>query len=315
MNKRVSNSQNAVIAILHQTRDIIKNGDFDKARSELENALSIDFNNTEVITSLKYVNFWIERKSKFHSISGHFERGIYLFKQWENFQKFSEKYEIKDNVTLYALKYWVFSQALFHFLEILNHSPDDYEMLIKIGIAYKNLGNYNKALEYLEYANSKNSNDSLLLSEMADCYALINEVRVSKIFFREAFFIDSRRIKLFSMESQLIGKLVDMVKGHGYENEELNEWIPVYGVLYGVFNIKRELKALELGKLKQSINSLENQYDEEPEIRYLTIPRLINRYFWLIDYYINVKDSRDRIEDILKKIVKLNPSVYELYTN
>ncbi len=315
MDKRVTNNQNVVSAILQQTRDIIKKGDFDEARSELENALSIDFNSSDVITGLKYVNFWIERKSRFYSVSGHFERGMYLFRQWEKFQDFVEKNGGKDEMTLYALKYWVFSQALYHFLEILNHSPDDYEMLIKIGISYKNLGDYCKALEYLEYASRKKSDDSELLSEMADCYAFINEVRAAKIYFREAFFMDSQKVNLYSMESLLIGKLIDMVRGQGYEKEELKEWIPVYGVLYGVFNIKRELKALELGKLKQSVSSLENRYEEEPELRYLIIPRLINRYFWLIDYYINVKDSRDRVEDILKKINKLNPSVYELYTN
>ncbi len=315
MDKRVINSQNELSAILHRTRDIIKNGDFDEARTELEKCLSIDFNNSEVITGLKYVNFWIERKLKFHNVSGHFERGMYLFKQWEKFQEFIQKYDSKDDMTLYALKYWVFSQALYHFLEILNHSPDDYEMLIKIGVSYKNLGDYCKALEYLEYAGSKKNDDAELLSEMADCYAFINEVRAAKIFFREAFFIDPAKVNLYSMESLLIGKLIDNIRTQGYVNEELNEWIPVYGVLYGVFNIKRELKALELGKLKQSIHSLENRYEEEPEKRYVTIPRLINRYFWLIDYYINVKDSRDRIEDVLKKINKLNPSVYELYTN
>ena len=96
---------------------------FEEARNELENGLSIDFNNTEVITGLKYVNFWIERKLKFHNVSGHFERGMYLFKHWEKFQEFSKKFDTKDEMTLYALKYWVFNQALYHFLEILNHSP------------------------------------------------------------------------------------------------------------------------------------------------------------------------------------------------
>ncbi len=81
MDKRVINSQNELSAILQRTRDIIKNGDFDEARAGLENGLSIDFNNSEVITGLKYVNFWIERKLKFHNVSGHFERGMYLFKQ------------------------------------------------------------------------------------------------------------------------------------------------------------------------------------------------------------------------------------------
>ncbi len=93
------------------------------------------------------------------------------------------------------------------------------------------------------------------------------------------------------MESLLIGKLIDNIRSQGFDNSELCEWIPVYGVLYGVFNIKRELKALELGKLKQSIHALENRYEEEPENRYITVPRLLNRYFWLIDYYINIKEQ------------------------
>jgi hypothetical protein len=75
------------------------------------------------------------------------------------------------------------------------------------------------------------------------------------------------------------------------------------------------LKALELGKLKQSINTLEHQLEEDADNRNFLIPRLLNRYFWLIDYYISISDSKDRIEDVLRKINKLNPSIYELYSN
>ena len=53
----------------------------------------------------------------------------------------------------------------------------------------------------------------------------------------------------------------------------------MYGVVYGVLNVKRELKSLEYGKLRQSIFSLETQIEEDRELRAALAPKLINRYF------------------------------------
>jgi hypothetical protein len=101
----------------------------------------------------------------------------------------------------------------------------------------------------------------------------------------------------------------------GHKSPELEEWIPVYGVLFGIFTVKRELRAIELGKLKQSIFSLENEVRERPEEAPLLIPRLINRYFWLIDHYVNAGEEKQRIDETLLKIKVLDPTVYERYIN
>ena len=315
MEKSIPDVKENIASLLQISRDCLKKGDLDKAKSEIEKALSIDFNETQVINALKFTNFWIERKIRFQNVAVHYERGIFLFKQWKSFILFASKFQIEDELTIYALKYWVFNQSLYHFNEILESGTDDPELLIKIGLCYKNLGDYCRALEYLESALQIRSEDAGLMAEIADCYAFINEVLASKIFFREAFFIDPQSIDLYSLESLLVKKLISRVKALGFEEKLLKEWIPIYGVLFGVFNVKRELKALELGKLKQSINTLEHQYEEDPDSREMLVPGLINKYFWLIDYYVSISDSKDRIEDVLKKISKLNPSVYELYSN
>jgi len=89
----------------------------------------------------------------------------------------------------------------------------------------------------------------------------------------------------------------------------------VYGVLYGVFNVKRELRALEFGKLKQAIFALENELkDASAETRSVLVPRLINHYFWLIDHYVNVNDDKTRINEVLLKIKLLDTDVYNRYT-
>ena len=101
-----------------------------------------------------------------------------------------------------------------------------------------------------------------------------------------------------------------------YKEEVLKEWIPVYGVLYGVLSIKRELRAFEVGKLKQAVFSLENELKESGSNQDILIPRLINHYFWLVDYYVNSNDddrARTSINEILLKIKLLNPKIHEMY--
>jgi hypothetical protein len=99
----------------------------------------------------------------------------------------------------------------------------------------------------------------------------------------------------------------------GYREEMLREWIPVYGRLWGVFSVKRELKPIEFGKLKQSIFTLETECRGNPGQSATLKPRLINRYFWLIDYYESKREDPDLIEEVLLKIKVTDAEIYERY--
>jgi hypothetical protein len=100
----------------------------------------------------------------------------------------------------------------------------------------------------------------------------------------------------------------------GYSGEALCEWIPVYGYLMGVFSVKRELKQVEVGRLKQSIFSLEAESAANPDKRELLKPRLLNRYFWLIDHYEKSREDSSLIEETLLKIKVADPDIYNKYT-
>ncbi len=164
----------------------------------------------------------------------------------------------------------------------------------------------------MEKANRGKPEDAAVLAELADCYAMVNRTREAKAFFREAFFIDPQAVDLGMMESTLIRRLADKVRELGRSGPEVNEWIPVYGTVYGVFTVKREMKPLELGKLKQSIFRLQKEIEIEPRARGL-VPRLINRYFWLIDHCLSAGEGREKVEEILGKIRELDPRVYQEY--
>jgi hypothetical protein len=113
----------------------------------------------------------------------------------------------------------------------------------------------------------------------------------------------------------MIKRLIHSVRELNIEPPALAEWLPVYGVLYGVFNVKRELRSLEYGKLKQSIFALHSAFEEKGRADYTIEPRLINRYFWLIDHYLSSGDSREKVDEVIERIRDINPSIYNEYIN
>jgi tetratricopeptide (TPR) repeat protein len=189
----------------------------------------------------------------------------------------------------------------------------DHALLLLTGRCYKGLGNYDEALKFLEQAFRIKKDDAETLAELADINALMADTKAAKILFKEAFFLDPSKINIQSLESALIQKLRDKVSANGYKEEELCEWIPVYGYLWGVFSVKRELKQTEAGKLKQEIFSLETEYDANPSRRNVLKPRLLNHYFWLIDYYVMSHEDHSLIEETLLKIKVKDPDIHKMY--
>jgi tetratricopeptide (TPR) repeat protein len=59
---------------------------------------------------------------------------------------------------------------------------------MKIGLCYKNLGDYCRALEFLETALQIRNEDAELMAEIADCYAFIKRSKSIKNIFQGSFF-------------------------------------------------------------------------------------------------------------------------------
>ncbi|WP_304222755.1 hypothetical protein [Gracilinema caldarium] len=310
-------AETSIQGLLQKAYDNLKASDASSALAALEHALQIDFEDPEVVYALKCVNWWVERTKRGEEIPDFFNRGEFYLAQWKAFYGFLDRIGPAFDRCIYAIRRFVFSSALACFKQLAMDGGEkqDPELLLRIGRCYKGVGNYEQALQYLEEAAGAKKDDAEAISELADVYALVDEVRLAKALFREAFFINPQRIDLRSMESDLILLLQQKVQELGYKSPELEEWIPVYGVLFGVFNIKRELRAIELGKLKQSIFTMENELRDRPEQQNILIPRLINRYFWLIDHYTRSGEDASRIDELLLKIRVLNKSIYERYVN
>ena len=302
---------------LAQARELLRQGNPERARKVLEETLSRDLQNLEIIFTLTCATYWSKNLPRILELPTAFERAESLVAQWKRFTEFIAKTPSYEQ-SLYAVKFGIFNLALENYQQLFseNNNAQKAEVYRKTGLCYKKLGDFETSLRFLKDANNLLPEYSPILAEMADCYALCGEEKIAKVLFREAFYIDAQKIDIDFLESDLITRLISRVEEENFKDEVLKEWIPVYGVLLGVLSIKRELRAFEVGKLKQAVFSLENELKESGSKPEILIPRLINHYFWLVDYYVNSKDddrARVNISEILLKIKLLNPKVHDLY--
>jgi tetratricopeptide (TPR) repeat protein len=307
----------SIPGLIQKAYDSLKASDAAGAYEALNEALKRDYENPEVLYGLKCLKWWLDRMERLRDFKDAYDKGGFLLSQWKAFYAFLDRIGEDFDPCRYALRRFVFSTALQSFQDLLGDGVNQYDpgLLLQVGRCYKGVGNYEAALKYLEQAGRFKREDGETLSELADIHALLEETRAAKVLFREAFYLDPQGIDLRSMESEMIIRLRDRVMDLGHLGPELAEWIPIYGSLFGVFSIRRELKPVELGRLKQSIYALETELRSGPEQSPLLKPRLLNRYFWLIDHYENAGENPGVVEETMLKIKIIDPAVYERYRN
>lgn len=306
--------------LLLQAYGYLQRGNPEAAKLVLEEALAADLDNQEIMFTLRCVYFWMERIASLPEKASPFDRGDFLIQQWKAFLSFLlENGSWSEDLyprSMYAVQKGVFSLALSNYEQLFNEYGNDVraEVFSKAALCYKKLGEYETALNCLGSVNELVPADAAVCAEMADCYALCGDDRRGKVLFREAFFMEPQKIDVVFLDSKLICDLIAQTAAKGFKDKELLEWIPVYGVLFGVLNVKRELRAAEAGRLSQMIYAMENELRDSASNRRFLVPRLINHYFWLIDHYLMIKADRNKINEVLLKIKLLNDDVYKMYT-
>jgi len=245
-------TEQQVAGLIKRAYDKLKASEPESAAALLDEALHIDFDNEETKYALKSVNWWLEQLGKVKNIKNLYEKGGVILSLFKRYWVFLDSIAGNYDVCQYAIRRYVFSYALDCFRDLLGegvnqHDPD---LLLLVGRCYKGVGNYDEALKYLEQAVRFKREDGETLAELADVNALLGETNAAKALFREAFFLNPEKIDLRSMESEMIVRLREkLIQDRKLSEEVLREWIPVYGRLWGVFSVIRELKPIEFGRL------------------------------------------------------------------
>lgn len=299
-----------------ETYAIMAAGDFFQAKKSLLSILESDFENPEIEFAHWCCTFWNRFLNENVDPDG-FSRGSKYLSEWKNFKE-----ELKRKKNTYAevcsaVQSGVFASAEKCFSEqspeLIKDNFQRAEFFRKLGVCRKQLGKYGQALEELDEATALAPGQADILAERADCFALCGKECEAKILFREAFFLDARKIALEFLDSELIKSLIQSVEKKGYTGEELQYWIPVYGVLYGVLNVSRDLRSLEVATLKQNIFETEIEIRNPGNNIRILKPKLLNMYFRLMDYYVQKNDAGRDLKELLLKIKILDTDVYRQY--
>lgn len=294
----------------------------DEAAKVLSPLFEYEFDCPQLVFSSGCCNFWIRRMQKADECADPFERGEVLLTSWKEFMGdfVPKRAGAEYPPTVQAAMRGVFQSALKDYEKVV---PVTALSLRRAAMSCKKLGLYDKALGYLSRARrmasaiSTGGAGAAEAAEMADCYALCGEDRKAKLLFREAFLISPDEIDLDLLDSKLIRILIEQTAAKGYKGLLLGRWVAVWGTLWGVFCIRRDIKAAESSRLRQEIFSLENEMSGGTAGKELIVPRLLNLYFWYIDYLSLIRGKEDRaekmIDDVLLKIKILDKDVYNIY--
>lgn len=296
---------------------LLEEGKATEAKKVLANTLEFNLENGEIDFAIWSCSYWIDSIKKMEELEP-YEQGESLILQWKFFEEaLNRKKKVYDR-TILSVQTGIFTLALKNYSAISKESQklpaQKANLFLKQGICNKKLGKYDIARTELTEANRLLGSSAEIIAEMADCFALCGMENEAKVLFREAFFIDAKKIDLALLDCELIKCLINRVrKEHGYSGTELQYWIPVYAVLYGVFNIKRELRSTEFFNLRQDIYEIENEIKNPANNERQLKPKLIYMYFRLIDYYAQKNQTGKEISDILLKLKILDHNIYELY--
>lgn len=295
--------------------NFLREGNPLEAQKIISSLFETDLDSKELMYTNKCCIFWIDSINRLRGIEDSYERSESTLAEWKNFQTFIAREKDSFEPALFAVQQGFFSNALARFSKLLDEKDafQKAEIYRKTGICYKKLGDFENARTYLTEANNIYPGLSSVLAELADCYSLCGEDKFGKVLFREAFFTDPESIDLDFLDSELIKCLIKTTKDKGYSGKSLQYWIPVYGVLSGVLNIKRELTSQEVARLKKDIYAMEMEYKDPSCNSEILIPHLLNCYFWLMDHYDLAKENPAKINEVLLKIKILDSSIYEAY--
>ena len=292
----------------------LKQGNPLEAQKIISSLFEQDLESTELIYTNKCCIFWGDSIKRLKSIEDNIERSESILQEWKDFQNYISREPKPYEPAQYAVQEGFFKNALEEYKKMLEEKDplQKAEIYKNTGICYKKLGDFENARTFLTEANNIYPNQSSVLAELADCYSLCGEAKFGKVLYREAFFADPDSIDLDFLDSELRKCLIEKTKSKGYSGKALQYWIPVYGVLCGVFNIKRELTSQEVARLKKDLYAMENEIKDPSCNSEILVPRMLNCYFWLMDHYYLAKENQAKINEVLLRIKLLDSAVYEI---
>ena len=316
---QLSFSDDPLLTGINEVYQLIEEGDFPESIKKLDELMNINPDYPGLTDCYRTAKFWANRSSEISGLSGGKQTADFLMREWENYKEYADKNNMVDSSAYTSAMKNIFFNASENYKKAFKDqesTADNFDLLVNLGTCFLILGEYKPSIETLEYARSSNKNDARLNSLLGEAYFHIDEVSRSLLFFKEAFFINPADIDLKVLKSKPILDLVDIVEKSKPGCRDVKEWIPVFGFVEDVFYTRRNINNQQAETIKREIYSLEKNLREmntgkiaESNI----VPRLINKYIWMLDYFRFQNYNYESITDIKNRLIQLDKDIFEQF--
>ncbi|OHD53668.1 MAG: hypothetical protein A2Y33_07035 [Spirochaetes bacterium GWF1_51_8] len=285
----------------------LRDGNLAHAEEIALNAMAEQINDPDLEEVLKVVRFW-QNRAELLSFSEERNSGEILFEEWDRFVQFASENSLGNKKVIGAVKSYVFRTIIDMLIEYYRINPcKDRHSLVMLGEAFYEVGESEKAIQTLEYALSfpGDGNDIRVYLLLGDMYAEIGNDELAMVMFGEAFYLLPQMINLAEITYAPVAKLRKKIEEDGFSGNEVVEWVPVYGYIYKGLTVRRNLEYQDYMSLQQRIKEYEKSLKIDKKVVQIIVPRLINYYLWVFDYYLFQMKAQKGAKKVAERIVAL----------
>ncbi len=297
---------------------LIEEGKFSEALEKIDLLMDKNPDFPGVSEAYRTIRFWINRLDALEKMKEGKETADFLMKEWAEFSHYSAEKNMRNSAAYASAMKYIFFMASEHYTRAFvneESTVDNFDLLINLGICFITLRDFRRAVDTLEYAKSSFRSSARLLSLLGEAYYHIDEIPKSLLCFKEAFFINPSEIDLQYITAKPVLDLIEITKSLK-SGVDPREWIPIFGFVEDIFYVRRRLNSQQVEAIKRDIYALEKSYQksgkekiEETNI----VPRLINKYIWMLEYFEYQNYDFENINEIRARLLKLDKSVFKEY--
>ena len=295
----------------------ISEGNFNEAVKIADQLMNINPDYPGLAEAYRTAKFWSNREKEIHRIEDGKKCADFLMKEWKTFEDYAVDKDMKSSSAYKSAMRYIFFKASEQYkiaFKLNEETDNNFDLLINLGECFLRLKEYKYAIETLEYAMSSYNGDAKLLFILGESYYHIDDIPKCLLYMREAFQIDPSQIDLTLTTAKPVLEIIEAVQSSGRNIKDIREWIPVFGYLTDIFYVRRNLSKHQVETLKREVSNLENSLTrlsiDDIDATNI-IPRLLNKYLWLFDYYENQNINAENSAEIKNRLLTLDKDIFE----
>ena len=318
-NGQLSFSDDPLLRESAEVYQFISEGKFNEAVKIADQLMNINPDYAGLVEAYRTAKFWSNREKEIKKIGDGKKAADFLMKEWKSFEDYADYKGMKSSSAYKsAMRYIFFKASEQYKIAFKNNEETDnnFDLLINLGECFLRLKEYKNAIETLEYAMSSYKIGAKLLFLLGESYYHIDDIPKCLLYMREAFQIDPSQIDITLIEAKPIREIIEAIQGSNRSMTDIREWIPIFGYLTDVFYVRRNLNKQQVESLKREIFNLEKSLTrlsiDDIDATNI-IPRLLNKYLWLLDYYIHQNRNTEHSDEIKDRLIALDKDLFEKF--